>query len=118
MKTSEAILSLSQSEKVKSGLIWATQLMQMREASPAEQRGAADRTVEALIGMIGHETRVIRNITGEKDWQDAESSINMALVMIRSKVPEEANFHLTKAMTHVTSLGYRAMTALKERGLL
>ena len=118
MKINEAILSFSQSEKIKSGLIWASHLLEARESVQQHQRGGAERIIEALLAMIGHETQVIRNITKDKDWEEAESSINMALVMIRSKVPEESGYHLTSAMTRVTNLGHRAMTFLKEEGLL
>jgi hypothetical protein len=118
MKISEAILSFSQSEKIKSGLIWATHLLEAREAISPERRGGADQTVETLLGMIGYETQVIRNITKDKIWEEAEISINMALVMIRSNIPEESGYHLTNALTRVTSIGQRAMIALKEKDLL
>jgi hypothetical protein len=118
MKISEAILSFSQSEKIKSGLIWASHLLEMRESAPQFQRGGAEQIIESLLGMIGHETQVIRNITKNKDWEEAELSINMALVMIRSKVPEESNYHLTHAISRVTNLGQRAMACLKEKDLL
>lgn len=118
MKISEAILSFSQSEKIKSGLIWATHLLESREAISPDRRVGADQTVETLLGLIGHETQVIRNITKDKKWEEAELSINMALVMIRSKVPEECGYHLTNALTRVTSIGRRAMTILKDMDLL
>ena len=118
MKINEAILSFSQSEKIKSGLIWANHLLEIRASIEQHQRGGAEQIIETLLAMIGHETQVIRNITKDKDWEEAELSINMALVMIRSKVPEESCYHLTNAMTRVTNLGHRAMTLLKEKGLL
>jgi hypothetical protein len=118
MNISEAILSFSQSEKIKSGLIWAIHLSEMRESIPQNQRSGADKILEALIDMIGHEIQLTKNMIREKAWNEAEQSINMALVMIRSKVPEESSFHLTNAISRVTSLGQRAMTYLKDQGYL
>lgn len=118
MNISEAILCFSQSEKIKSGLIWAIHLSQMRESIPQNQRNGAEKIIETLIDMIGHEIQLTGNIVQEKAWNEAGQSINMALVMIRSKVPEEASFHLTNAISHVTSLAQRAMTYLKDREYL
>jgi hypothetical protein len=118
MNISEAILSFSQSEKIKSGLIWAIHLSEIRESIPQNQRRGAEKSLEALIDLIGHETRLTGSVIREKAWDKAGQSIDMALVMIRSKVPEESSFHLTNAITHVTSLGQRAMTYLKDQGYL
>jgi hypothetical protein len=118
MNISEAILSFSQSEKIKSGLIWAIHLSEMRESIPQNQRNGADKILETLIDMIGHEIQLTRNMIREKAWHEAEQSITMALVMIRSKVPEESSFHLTNAISRVTSLGQRAMIYLKDQGYL
>jgi hypothetical protein len=118
MNISEAILSFSQSEKIKSGLIWAIHLSQMRESIPHNQRNGAEKIIETLVDMIGHEIQLTGNMVQEKAWNEAGQSIDMALVMIRSKVPEEASFHLTNAISCVTSLGQRAMTYLKDKGCL
>lgn len=118
MNTTEAILSFSQSEKVKSGLIWAIHLSEMRESISQQHRIGAEKVIEALISMIDHEIHLTGNMIREKEWLETGRSINMALVMIRSKVPEEATFHLTNAISQVTTIGQRAMTYLKDQGHL
>jgi hypothetical protein len=118
MNISEAIISFSQGEKIKSGLIWAIHLSEMRESIPHNQRNGAEKILETLIDMIGHEIQLTGNMIQDKTLNEAEQSINMALVMIRSKVPEEAIFHLTNAISRVTSLGQRAMMYLKDHGCL
>ena len=115
---SEAILSFSQSEKIKSGLIWAIHLSEICESIPQNQRNGAEKILETLVDMIGHEIRLTGNMIREKAWIEAGQSINMALVMIRSKVPEESSFHLTNAISRVTSFGQRAMIYLQEQGCL
>ncbi len=118
MTKSEAILSFSQSEKIKSGLIWAIHLLELRESIPQNQRNGADKIIEMLIDMIGHEIQLAANMVGDKAFIEAEQSINMALVMIRSKVPEESSFHLTNAISRITTLGQRAMAYLMDQGFL
>lgn len=118
MNISEAILSFSQSEKIKSGLIWASHLSTICESIPQNQRNGAEKILETLIDMIGHETRLTGNMIREKAWVEAGESINMALVMVRSKVPEESSFHLTNAISRVTSFGQRAMIYLQDQGCL
>ena len=118
MNISEAILSFSQSEKIKSGLIWAIHLSEICESIPQNQRNGAEKILETLIDMIGHETRLTGNMIREKAWVEAGESINMALVMVRSKVPEESSFHLTNAISRVTSFGQRAMIYLQDQGCL
>ena len=115
MNISEAIVSFSQSEKIKSGLLWAIHLSEMRESIPQSQRSTADKFLETLVDMIGHEVEITKNILREKTWIEAEQSINTALVMIRSKVPEESAFHLTHAITRVTSSGHKALTFLRKQ---
>ncbi|MFO8083265.1 MAG: hypothetical protein R6U27_02965 [Desulfobacterales bacterium] len=116
MDTSEAIVAFSQCEKIKSGLLWAIHLGEMRESIPQGQREGADKFLETLIDMIGHEIQIIKNRVKDGAWDKTERSINTALVMIRSRVPEESGFHLTHAIAHVTSLGHKALSYLKEQG--
>ena len=50
--------------------------------------------------------------------QEAEKDIDTALVMIRSGVTAESAYHLTKALTRVTTIGQQSMTFLVDEGLL
>lgn len=118
MKESEAILAFSQSEKIKSGIIWVSQMVEMQQGLEEKYRPGTDNLLEAMVGMIGHEVHITGNVTEDFRWQEAEKSINMALVMIRSKVSQESTFHLTNALAQITGLGNQAMNFLKEKGLL
>ncbi len=44
--------------------------------------------------------------------------MNTALVMLNSGVTHEAGYHLTQALTKVTTVGQQSMTLLTEKGLL
>jgi hypothetical protein len=47
-----------------------------------------------------------------------EKNIDTAMVMISSGVAHEAGYHLTQALTQVTTIGQRSMTILKDKGHL
>ena len=118
MQVSAAIITFSQSEKIKSGIIWVTQTLELLTGlSLAEQHGA-ERTIKALTAMILHETRVAKNLTKEALWDEVAKHLEMAQVMLNSQMAPEAGFHLTQALTQVTSMAQRSMTVLKDEGLL
>jgi hypothetical protein len=114
----EAIMAFSQSEKIKTGLIWITQSLELFSGlDPAEQQGA-EKIIKATIQMVNHEVTIADRLTDEPSWKDIAKHIDTARVMIYSGIPPEATFHLTRALTHVTSIGQRSMTFLKEQGFL
>ncbi|MBW1815719.1 MAG: hypothetical protein JRJ60_01010 [Deltaproteobacteria bacterium] len=118
MKVDQAIMGLSQSEKIKAGLIWVSQALELgRGLHPSESRGA-EQVIKALVGMIGHEVRLARNIAPDDAWETVEKRLEQAEVMINSGVGPESVIHLTRAVSQTTGIGRRAMTLLKDKGLL
>ena len=118
MNTQEAIIAFSQSEKIKSGLIWMSQTLEMYTGLPGTDRQGAGQVIKTIVGMIAHEVHLAEKITKDPAWHDVEKHIDMALIMINSQVVQESGFHLTRALSQVTGIGQRAMTVLKEEGLL
>ena len=118
MNTKEAIITLSQSEKIKSGIIWITHLVNMAGGLPQNEKLGLEKSIQQLVNMVGHESVLARRTTGDKSWIDIEKDIDMALVMVNSGVSYEAAFHLSKALRQVTAISSRAMTFLTDMGLL
>lgn len=118
MNTREAIMAFSQSEKIKSGIIWVSQALELLGGLPTPEKPGAEKIIKMKIDMIVQEIRLAQNITGEPDWHDIEAVIDQALVMINSGVAPESVVHLTQALSRVTSIGHRSMSMLKEKGLL
>ena len=112
-----AISAYAQSEKVKSGLIWISQVSEQVAAidGPGRQQGLL--LLKTLARMVAGESDLAGRITGDKGWYAIGKKINMALVMIDSGVPQETAFHLTQALTQVTHIGGRAAAVLREKGL-
>jgi len=118
MDTREAIISFSQSEKVKSGLIWCTQCAQISQSLQEPEKQGALRILQSLIGMVGSEAQLARQASGDDIWLEVDKCINNARVMVDSGVGQEAEFHFTQALSQVNRIGQKAMTFLMEKGLL
>ena len=118
MNVPAAIIAFSQSEKIKSGLIWINQTLELLPGLSTTEQQGAEKVIKTMIDMIAQEIHVARNLTKDDSLNDIEKHMDMALVMINSQMTSETGYHLTQALTRVTSLGQRSMTVLKEKGLL
>ena len=118
MRVNQAIIAFSQSEKLKSGLIWATQIIEMYIALSQSEKPGAERVLTTLINMIATEVHVAKKAAPHNVWQDVEKDINTAIVMLNSGVTHEAGYHLTQALTKVTTVCQQSMTLLMDEGLL
>jgi hypothetical protein len=118
METKQAIMAFSQSEKVKSGLIWVSYSLEMVSGLPESEKQGGEKTIKAIINMIVQEIRLAVTLVGDAPWKEIERDIEQATVMINSGVGSEAVLQLTQALSRVTTIGHRAMSFLKEKGLL
>lgn len=118
MEIKTAITALIQSEKIKSGIIWMIQLVNMLSDMGQNEKPGSEKTLKTLIQMIGQESVLARRATKDEAWTDVEKDIDMALVMINSGVSQEAGFHLGKALRQVTGIGSRNMSYLIDRKIL
>ena len=111
-------MSFSQSEKVKGGIIWSSQALNMLEGLDGPEQKGGEKVIGALIQMIGQEAKLAKSITGDDQWDEIEPHIEKALLMINSGVGYEATVHLSKALSKVTNIGQRSMSALGAKGLI
>ncbi len=118
MNTKAAITEFSQCEKIKAGIIWTSQTLNLLPGMTAAEKKGAVSAIKTIIGMIGREAHLARKATCDTAWMNAEKNIDMAMVMIDSGVPQEASFHMIRALRQVTGRAQRAMSVLVERGLL
>ena len=118
MQTNQAIMAFSQSEKLKSALIWASQLSEMNLALTEADKPGAEKIIKTLVSMIGNEIGVAQRAAPHDDWVAAGKDINTAMVMLNSGVVQESGYHLTQALSKVTNIGQQSMTQLVEEGLL
>ena len=118
MEVKGAIMAFSQSEKIKAGLIWIAQCLELLSGLPEVERKGGVRAIRALLGMVAHETALAKQVVGTDDWDDAQSFLSKAITMIDSGVAADAILHVSKALSHVTNIGQQSMAFLKSEGLL
>lgn len=118
MEAKEAIMAFSQSEKIKAGLIWTAQSIEILGATPEGERRGGERIVHALLNMVGHEVSLAKALVTHEIWQEIDGYLNKAEVMVTSGVGQEATVHLSRALSKVTTIGQESMTALQEKNLL
>lgn len=118
MQINQAIKAFSQSEKLKSGLIWASQVIEVTIALSESEKPGAEKILKALISMIGNEINIAKKAAPHDIWLEAEKDVDTALVMLNSGVAHESIYHLTQALSKVTTIGQQSMTLLVKEGLL
>ncbi|MDD3991882.1 MAG: hypothetical protein RBR20_10825 [Desulfobacterales bacterium] len=118
MNHRQNIASFTLSDKIKSGLIWASTACDQAAGFEGLTRQGAVAVAENLLSMVLNETVLVRQASGNTEWDEAMRLMDKARVMIRSGVPAEASFHLTRALSVVTSIGRQAGEALRQQGLL
>ena len=117
MEAKQAIISLSQGEKVKSGLIWCNQCVQLAQNLSQSEKCGAVKLIQALVAMIANEAQLARQASKDPVWLEVDKSLNTARVMIESGVLEEATYHFTQTLSQVNRVSQKAMTFLVDNGL-
>ena len=118
MDSKSAIIAFSQSEKIKAGLIWASQTLEVNASLPETEIKGSQQIIAALLNMIANEIHIAMKMAPHPRWEATMKHINTALVMVNSNVAHDAPFHLSKALSQATSIGHESMTLLSEEGLL
>ena len=118
MDTRSSVISFSQSEKIKAGLIWASSTGEMNNGLAEQDKAGSQQVIGALVSMIANEIQVAMKMAPDERWEEALKHLNKALVMIHSNVAQEATFHISRALSQVTSIGQTAMTQLVEQSVL
>ncbi|HAO20940.1 MAG: hypothetical protein BWK80_44590 [Desulfobacteraceae bacterium IS3] len=115
MNIREAVIAFSQSEKIKSALIWVSNAVQSLQ--PADLPGG-EKIITLFAEMAAAEFHVARRMAPDERWANAQRSMDTALVMLHSGAAQDAVFHLTKALSEVTGVAQQAMSLLKDQEIL
>lgn len=117
METKQAIISFAQGEKVKGGLIWCSQCVQMAQNLPPAEQAGAVKVVQGIVAMIANEVGLARRASQDPIWSDVETALRTAGVMIDSGVLDEATYHFTQTLSQVNRINQKAMTHLVDNGM-
>lgn len=118
MKTDKVIMAFSQSEKIKAGIIWASQSLGLLQGLLGAEKKGGEKVINTLINMIIHEIKLAEAISGDNRWEGIAPNLERTIMMVDSGVGQEATVHLSKALSMVTNIGQQSMVFLKEKDLL
>ena len=119
MNVQQAIVAFAQSEKIKSGLIWSSQVIQRVTGQPQGLERTGDEiAAKLLLEMISHEVSLTERLSKNSAWKQVDRHLRMALVMLNSGVGEESVWHVTQALSQVTRIGQIALSLLRDNNLL
>ncbi len=119
METREAILNFQYAEKMKSGLIVGTQLLdQMISLKEAELSGGKKVLVWYLEGLL-REVRIAQNVLGPgHSYNDMERKIMEVIGRLQVSQFQEAQWSLSEAISLATTACQTSMTFLMEKKLI
>jgi len=118
MREKEAILAFMMGERVKASLIVATQLAMVIEGFKDHEKEVANRVFSTFLGSLYKDIGLAHRISPQEEWAEIRKELDTGLTMVESKVSHGAMDNLSRAISQATTISNRAMTFLKDRGLL
>ena len=118
MTEREAILSFMMGERMKASLIIGTQLALLIEGLAEHEQGGAGKVFSAFLRSLYRDIGLGHKVSPQKEWAQIREELDNGLVMVDSRVSQGAVDNLSRAITFATTISNRAMTFLKEQGLL
>ena len=118
METREAILNLEYSEKMKSGLIIGTGLLdQLINLKDEELSGGKKILVGYLEGLL-REVRIAGSVLGLGHYDDLERKVMEVIGRIQMSLFQEAQRSFSEAISLATTTCQTSMSFLLEKKLL
>ncbi len=118
METREAILNLEYSEKMKSGLIIGTGLLdQLISLKDEELSGGKKILVGYLEGLL-REVRIAGNVLGLDHYDDLERKVMEVIGRVQMSQFQEARWSFSEAISLATTSCQSSMNFLMEKKLV
>jgi hypothetical protein len=118
MTEKEAILNFMMGERMKASLIIGTQLAMVVEGLAAHEQEGASKVFSAFLRSLYREIGLGHKISSQEEWAKIRQELDSGLVMVDSRATQGAVDNLARAISYATTISDRAMTFLKEKGLL
>lgn len=119
METREAIFDFQYSEKMKSGLIIGTTLLDQLTSLKNDEEFSGGRKV--LVGYLEgllREIRIAENVLGSGHYSDLERKVMEVIGRIQMSQFQEAQWSFSEAISLATTSCQKAMTFLAEMKLV
>jgi len=114
----EAIINYQYGEKIKSCLIIATKLLDILAGLSHEKLLGAQEMVKVYLEALLMEIRIATNTTKAETLREAESQVQVAIGDLQIGDYTKAVRSLSQAISKSTTCCQRAMSKLKDDGLI
>ena len=116
--TRKNILGFMYAERLKSALIITGQLLNALGDFKEGERAGGLKMFSFFIKAATSEMQLAARVMENSDWHDLSKQLNLIEGYTRLGQREAARQEVSHTLSRVTTLGARAMTSLKEEGLL
>jgi len=118
METREAILDLQYSEKMKSGLIIGTGLMDRLVSLKDEELSGGKKILVGYLEGLLREVRIAGNVLGLGHYVDLERKVMEVIGRIQMSQFQEARRSFSEAISFATTSCQTSMSFLMEKKLV
>lgn len=118
METREAILDLQYSEKIKSGLIIGTSLMDQLGSLKGEELSGGKKVLVWYLEGLLREIRIAENVLGRGRYSDLERKLMEVIGRVQMSQFEDALRSFSEAISSATTLCQTSMSLLMEKKLI
>ena len=118
MFTRKTILVYQYSERIKSGLIIAFNLLAKMSSLQGEELRGAEKLMVSYLEALVAEIRIAQNVEKSEYFLRTERKIVEAIGRMHLHGIKEINKYISEAISSITTSCQIAMDALEKRGLL
>jgi len=118
MDSRKSILVYQYSERIKSELIIASELLAKMGTLKGEQRMGAERMMISYLGALVREIRIAQNMERSVNFVGAEKKIIEAIGRVKTAEFAEINRCISEALSMITTLCQASMEALEDKDLI
>jgi hypothetical protein len=118
METREAILNLEYSEKMKSGLIIGTSLLEQLISLKDEELSGGKKILVGYLEGLLREVRIAGNVLGLDHYDDLERKVMEVIGRVQMSQFQEARWSFSEAISLATTSCQSSMNFLMEKRLI
>lgn len=105
-------------ERMKASLMIGTQLAMVVEGLAEYEQGGASKVFSIFLRSLYRDIGRGHKISPQQEWAQIREALDSGLVMVDSRVGHGSMDSLSRAISYATTISDRAMSFLKEKGLL
>jgi len=109
----KAIISFQYAERIKSGLIIASKLIDEVYGMCENERLGAEKLLVFFMDALNDEIKIAYNVSGFQSFRDASLKVGESIENIRSKNFDEAIRNVSCAVSLATTEGQKAVETLE-----